>query len=134
MISALSNLLLSIDLDVMRTFACRCGNDIEIIPHAGYMVLDSEVDLSIDNRTDTIRSFLNAVRNGTRAEWFADFYGKNAPQSRLADKEDADVIEDILSHHDSWTRHVFRCPICGRLYIQTQSRVDDFKCYEEAPS
>ena len=96
------------------------------------MVLDSEVDLSIDDRIATIRSFLNAVRNGTRGEWLTEFYGKNAPQSRLAENDDADVIEDILSKHDSWTRHVFRCPICGRMYIQTRPGVDDFRCYEES--
>jgi hypothetical protein len=121
----------------MRTFACRCGNDIEIIPpspHAGYMVLDSDVDLSIDNRTATIRSFLNAVHNRTRGEWLADFYGKNPPLSRLAEKDDADVIEDILSTHDSWTRHVFRCPICGHMYIQRQPGADDFQCYDEESS
>lgn len=120
----------------MRTFPCRCGTDIEIIPpspHAGYVVLDSDVDVSIDNRTDTIRSFLNAVREGDRAEWLANFYGKNVSLSRLADKDDADVIVDILSKHDSWTRHMFRCPTCGRIYIQRQAGIGDFRCYDEEP-
>ena len=121
----------------MRTFACRCGNAIEIIPpsqHAGYMVLDSDVDLSIDNRTAIIRSFLTAVRNGKRRQWLADFYGKNTPSSRFAEKDDADVVEDILSTHDSWTRHVYRCPICGRLYVQKKPGVDEFRCYSEEAS
>jgi hypothetical protein len=54
--------------------------------------------------------------------------------SRLAEKDDADVIEDILSRHDSWTRHVFRCPMCGRIYIQREPGTDDFRCYDEEPS
>jgi hypothetical protein len=118
----------------MRTFACRCGNAIEIIPpspHAGYLIFDSDVDLSNDNRTATVRAFLNAVHIGKRGDWLADFYGKNAPQSRFAEKDDADVIEDILSKHDSWTRHVFRCPVCSRMYIQRQPGAGDFRCYDE---
>ncbi len=121
----------------MRTFSCRCGSEIEIVPpspHAGYVVLDSDVDLSIDNRVESIRSFLNAVRDGLREHWLANFYGKDAPRSRLADKDDADVIEDILSKHDSWTRHMIRCPICGRIYIQRQPGVEYFRCYEEESS
>ena len=124
----------SIDADVMRTFPCRCGTDIEIVPpsqHVGYVVLDSDVDLSIDNRTDIVRSFLAAVRDGERTQWLANFYGENVPRSRILGKDDAEVIEDILSRHDSWTRHMFRCPICGRIYSQRQPGVDDFRCHGE---
>ncbi len=121
----------------MRTFPCRCGTDIEIIPpgpHAGYLVLDSDVDLSIDYRTSAIGIFLDAVRAGKRGEWLADFYGKNAPQSRFAEKNDADIIEDILSKLDSWTRQVLRRPICGRIYIQKHPGADEFRCYDEESS
>jgi hypothetical protein len=121
----------------MLTFNCRCGNAIEVIspsPHAGYLVWDSDIDLSIDSRTAHIRAFLSALKTGTRDQWLAHFYGKNAPQSRLTEKDDVDVIEDILSRQDSWTRQTFRCPVCGRLYVQRQPSGDDFRCYDEEPS
>ena len=121
----------------MRTFACRCSTETEIIPpspHAGYVVLGADVDASIDDRTDAIRSFLSAVREGNRGGWLADFYGKDVSRSNLGDKDDADVIEDILSKHDSWTHHMFRCPICGRVYIQRQPGLDLYQCYSEEPN
>lgn len=118
----------------MFTVHCRCGSAIDVSPpsrHAGYIVWDADVDLSIDKRIGSIRSYLEAVRAGTRDHWLTDFYGRNAPLSRLAEKHDADVIEDILSRHDAWTRQVFRCPVCGRLYVQREPRGDDFRCYDE---
>ncbi|QEG24844.1 hypothetical protein MFFC18_47670 [Mariniblastus fucicola] len=118
----------------MHTFNCTCGHSIAIIPpseHAGYVVLDSDADLHIDNRTVTIRAFLDAVRTGRRSEWLTEFYGPNVPQPRFAQKDDADVIEDILSNSDSWTRFLYRCPMCGRIHIETSPRSRSFKTYAE---
>ena len=118
----------------MHTFECSCGNSISIIPpseHAGYVVLDSEVDLSIDARTHMIREFLAAVRSGNRDTWIDKFYGANVPQSRFAEKDDADIIEDILSASDSWTRFLYRCPMCGRIYVETSPRSQTFRGYVE---
>ena len=118
----------------MYTFNCSCGHGITIIPpteHAGYVVLDSEVDLSIDARTTRIREFLHASQSGNRAAWLAKFYGPNAPQSRFAEKDDADVIEDILSAGDSWTRFLYRCPMCGRVHIETSPRSRSYRSYIE---
>ncbi len=67
----------------MHTFNCTCDHGIAIIPpsqHTGYVVLDSDVDLHINNRTGTIRAFLNAIRSGRRSEWLSDFYGPSVPQ------------------------------------------------------
>jgi hypothetical protein len=95
--------------------------------------LDSDVDSSIEERTSTIRVFLRDVRGGNRAAWIAGFYGMNAPHSRLGEKDDADVIEDILSRHDSWTRHIYHCPLCERAYVQVRPGANevrrDFRCY-----
>ena len=56
------------------------------------MVLDSDVDLSIDNRTATIRSFLNAVANGTRGEWLTDFHGRKICSHICGTKEQLEMI------------------------------------------
>lgn len=118
----------------MHTFNCTCGHSIAITApseHAGYVVLDSDVDLHIDHRTDTIRAFLDAVRTGRRSEWLTEFYGPNVSQSRFAKKDDSDVIEDILSNADSWTRFLYRCPMCGRIHIETAPRSRSFNTYAE---
>lgn len=55
------------------------GNDIEIILfslYVGYMVLDFDVDLFIDNCIVIICLFLNVVVNGICGEWLIDFYGR----------------------------------------------------------
>ncbi|MBI1314909.1 hypothetical protein GC176_26740 [bacterium] len=120
----------------MQTFPCRCGTDIEVVPpssHAGYVVLDSDIDLSIDERTEAIRSFLSAVRRGDRDDWMTQFYGSSTPLARMTNKDDADVIEDILSRYDSWTRFLFCCPVCGRIYIQSASGTDEYQCFTEEP-
>ena len=118
----------------MHDFECSCGNSVAILPpskHAGYVVLDADVDFHIDARTEKIRGFLAAVRGGNRDKWAGEFFGDNAPHSRLSEKDDADIIEDILSSAASTTRHLYRCPTCGRVYIETSPQSNKFQGYTE---
>ncbi len=93
--------------------------------------MDSDVDLSIADREAAVRSFLQAAQQGRRREWLTDFYGESVPQSRFDAKDEADVIEDILSRQDSWTRLVFRCPECGRMYVERAPKTGEYRCYGE---
>lgn len=118
----------------MHSFRCSCGHKIEILPptaQAGYLVLDTEIDAHIQERNDTIRGFLDAVGSGLRSKWLEEFFGPNVPQPRFTKKDDADVIEDILSNIGSGTRLFFNCPECKRIHIQTKSGAQRFKAYTE---
>ena len=118
----------------MYSFSCRCGSTTEIIPpsrYAGYVVRDSDVDLSIESRSTAVRSFLRSVRDGDREQWIEQFYGNTVAKARFSKKDDADIIEDILSRHDHYTRHMLQCPTCGRIYIQSSADPDTFTCYTE---
>lgn len=115
----------------MHTFRCNCGHTIAVDPpseHAGYVVWDSDVDASIDARQAAVQGFLAALTTGQRDAWMRYFYGTET-KSRLAMKTDADVIEDILSKQDAYTRICYRCDACGRLYVQIQPRTDNFQGY-----
>lgn len=97
--------------------------------HAGYVVLDSDVESHIEKRTNMLRAFLDAVRSGRRSEWLFDFYGPNAPQTRFAEKDESEIIEDILSKTDSCTRFLYHCPRCGRIHVETSPRSGEFQAY-----
>ena len=116
----------------MHEFACRCGNKIVVLPPspiAGYLVWDRDVDLSIDLRRKELDGFLNACASGNRDSWMRYFYGSSNGGVRLSQKSDTDVIEDILSQSDQYTRICYRCSICGRVYIELESGVGQFQAY-----
>jgi hypothetical protein len=115
----------------MHTFHCLCGRAIEVDPPskcAGYLVWDADADSSIENRRQAIHAFLTAVSTGRRDCWLRYFYGTD-PENRFQAKTDADVIEDILSKHDSYTRVCYRCDGCGRLYVQSSSGCSHYDAY-----
>ena len=104
----------------MHPFFCTCGNSILVespSPNAGYLVWDSDVDASIANRRALLKGFLAALNIGKRDAWMRYFYG-TANLDRLRLKSDVDVIEDILSEHDTYTHHCYRCEVCSRLHLQ----------------
>ncbi len=120
----------------MHTFPCRCGRTITIDPPselAGYVVWDADVDAAIEARRAEVRGFLAALTSGRRDAWMRNFYGSE-PETPLAAKADADVIEDILAGGEPYTRFCYRCDSCGRLYVQTRPRGEEYQGYlpEEA--
>lgn len=115
----------------MHTFSCSCGHVIAIdspSDHAGYLVWDSDVDAAIAARRAKIDAFLKALATGQRDAWMRSFYGATS-QSRFVVKNDVDIVEDILSKHDDYTRICYRCGLCGNMYIQVRSRNDTFRGY-----
>ena len=116
----------------MHEFACGCGNRILVTPpspNAGYLVWDQDVDLSIEARRKEIATFLNAVASGRRDAWLHYFYGASVSSVRLTQKSDADVIEDILSQLDQYTRICYRCPRCGSLYVELKPGSGSYQAY-----
>ena len=116
----------------MPQFACRCGNTIVVTPpslNAGYLVWDSDVDLSIESRRKEIHGFLQAVSSGQREAFLRYFYGSSETGEQLSLITDADVIEDILSKHDRYTRICYRCPSCGRIFIQVELESGRYQAY-----
>jgi hypothetical protein len=119
----------------MHTFACRCGSAIPVLPpspNAGYLVWDRDVDSSIETRRKEIDAFLKASASGRRDAWLKYFYGASGAEGRLSQKSDMDVIEDILSQSDKYTRICYRCPKCGRVYIELEPGVDRYQAYTAA--
>lgn len=114
----------------MHKFTCRCGNAIQILPHspnAGYLVWDRDVDLSIEKRRKEIDGFLNANGSGRRDAWLKYFYGASGVEDQLSQKTDTEVIENILSRHDKYTRICYQCPKCGRVYIELEPGIDRYQ-------
>ena len=119
-------------IKIMHKFACRCGNAIQVrppSPNAGYLVWDRDVVLSIETRRKEIDGFLNASASGRRDAWLKYFYGASGAGGRLSQKSDTDVIEDILSRCDKYTRICYQCPKCGRVYIELEPGVDRYQAY-----
>lgn len=117
----------------MRQFICRCGRTVVVSPpslNAGYVVWDRDVDLSIESRRKEIHAFLLAVASGQREAFLHDFCGSLAARNRLTQNTDADVIEDILSKHDQYTRVCYRCPNCSRIFIQVEPGSGRYQAYE----
>lgn len=52
----------------------------------------------------------------------------------FAGKHDADVNEDFLFRHDSWTRQVACCPDCSRWHIESRTGPKISRCLNEALS
>src|SRR5579871_3978449 len=116
----------------MARFTCRCGNTIVVIPpshHSGYVVWDCDVDLSIETRRKEIHGFLQALAGGHRDAFLRYFYGSAEAEEKSSLITDADVIEDILSKHDRYTRICYRCPKCDRVFIEAESGSAQFKAY-----
>lgn len=120
----------------MHSFPCQCGHTITVDPpsqHAGYIIWDSDADASIGARCTELNGFLTALATGHREAWLRYFYGADS-LTRISAKSDVDVIEDILSLHDTYTRICYRCEKCGRLYLQGTSGAADFQCYRPEES
>lgn len=116
----------------MHEFACNCDSMIVVVPpsqNAGYVVWDCDVDLSIDSRRKEIHGFLMAIASGRREAWLRNFYGSSDPGARLSHKTDTDVIEDIMSKHDRYTRICYRCPNCGRIFIEMEPWSGRYQAY-----
>lgn len=116
----------------MPHFECGCGHTILVNPpgqDAGYLVWDRDVDLSMESRRKEIHGFLQAVSTGQRQAFLRYFYGSSEAAERLSLITDADVIEDILSKHDRYTRLCYRCPECGRLSIQAEPGSNRYQAY-----
>lgn len=116
----------------MPQFECRCGHTIVVHPPsqvAGYLVWDRDVDLSMESRRKEIHGFLQAVATDQRQAFLRYFYGSSEAAERLSLITDADVIEDILSKHDRYTRLCFRCPECGRLSIQAEPGSNSYQSF-----
>lgn len=115
----------------MTNFRCTCGNSIVVDPpaeNAGYIVWDSDVDRSIDLRRDELTGFFNALKTGQRDAWTRYFYGAGN-QDRLDQKTDVDIVEDILSRHDSYTHIFYCCDACGNLLVQDESGGRHYRVY-----
>lgn len=116
----------------MPHFECRCGHTILVNPPsqaAGYLVWDHDVDLSMASRRSEVHGFLQAIAAGQRQAFLRYFYGSAEAAERLSLITDADVIEDILSKHDRYTRLCYRCPECGRLSIQAEPGSHSYLAY-----
>lgn len=115
----------------MESFRCDCGYIIRVTlrtPHAGYIVWDSDVDASIEERRKEISGFLEAIRNGHREKWMRAFYVDNT-DTEWTKNTDIDVIEDVLSKHDDYTNVVLRCERCHRLHVQKAPGSGIFQTY-----
>lgn len=115
----------------MGTFTCECGF---LIPDSTYpneltgtLCWQDEEEAISRKALEDLRAFLVANAIGRRDAWLASYFGVDHPPFG----DDAEVIDEIYykTAFDKG-RSVYRCPECGRLYVQTALFENSWDGYE----
>lgn len=114
----------------MSKMACRCGGTIRDnlipCPTEGWILRDQDQDAHSDGIAKDLRGFFAAVGEGRRAEWIASYFSPQYPP----DISDDEVVVDILGIHERRRQlSVAECEQCGRLWVQKEPGVNEYRSY-----
>jgi hypothetical protein len=114
----------------MSQMACHCGGiirDHQIpCPTEGWILRDQEQETFVDQASEDIADFYEAVRAGQRDTWITAYFSPRYP----TDVSDGGIVSDILSVHKKRVfLSVAECENCGRLWVQRESDVNSYRSY-----
>lgn len=102
----------------MSKLGCICGhtivNQTDNLAYKAEFIRNQDLD-AIDNRTDEIAKFIEAIKNDTRDKWLDDFYGLDIDKSIA----NSSVVFDIIGRYTmNYESTIYQCEKCGRIKIQ----------------
>lgn len=117
----------------MGRMACGCGHVMSDVqapcPTTGQIAGDVFEEAALRDWVRTVASFLSALRDGRRLDWF-----KRHPRFvKCADLPDEDIVDDLLDAYRSGRRSAWECESCGRLWIQTRPYENEWLCFRPEP-
>jgi len=103
----------------MSKLGCQCGHVIsdttDFIAYKARFLRDEDSEI-LDLINADICSFMEAYKEGKKAEWISNYFGKNADKNMRNDW----VIMNIQSHYEVPHEGVmYQCEKCGRIKIET---------------
>ena len=111
----------------MGSFACQCGHimrdNVSTHEFGGEFYWDKDREDWLEEVSEAIASFIQAVASGKREEWFeqSPHFRHYFNQAYLPAGPDREVIFDLLlSATLEKALAVYRCPNCMRLYLQQE--------------
>jgi len=102
----------------MSKLGCVCGHVIvdqtDNIIYKAHFVRDQDKE-AIDNQTEDIEAFIEAVRKGEREKWLSNYFGTDIYKTL----PNASVVNDIICRYSAkFESEMFVCEKCGRIKIQ----------------
>jgi hypothetical protein len=134
-------------------YRCLCGYVISDTGlETGDLKWKTESENAFWDAFESLKEYLAAVERGEKDEWMNKFFnagrvewlvtkidretGKRTHERCVSEGYPslgvADAISDIYSKYNRREGHsVYRCPECGRLYVQKEYCSDEYICYEK---
>ena len=114
---------------------CKCGHKIEEGKYPsktkGILFPEANEEHFMDNCEMELESYISAIRNKTEDDWINNRKGnKYSPDF----SKDVAVIDILNSLQSKFSRPVFECTHCGRVYIENKENTKEFQCYEPSSS
>jgi hypothetical protein len=114
----------------MSKMACLCGGVISNTrcpcPTDGWILRDQDQEGYYDGTSRDIAAFIAAIQAGRRNAWIAEYFSPQYPN----DVTDEEAIYDILAFHKrQLVLSVAECEQCGRLWVQREPGVNQYRSY-----
>lgn len=114
----------------MSKLLCLCGGTISDSvfpgPAEGWLLREQDQERYHDGISRDFVAFFAAIQSGRRNAWIAEFFSWQYP----IDESDEAVVYDIVSHHKELVdMSVAECETCGRLWIQRDPGVNEYRSY-----
>lgn len=109
--------------------SCKCGHWIvdqtDYLPYKGMIIRDQDEEDVMQQISDDVVSFINAIVAGRREHWIKERY------EGIGDELDDDnVVADILTR--CWAARsldIYQCEECGRVFIDKYTRSGEMRCF-----
>jgi hypothetical protein len=100
-------------------FSCACGECVrdqsDSLPHKAYLLPDESYFDCFTSLCKRVDSYVAAMLAGRGKEWLEQHYNEGYAKLNLTTYQ---VVRDLFGDlFFEYTRHVFVCPSCGRLYV-----------------
>src|SRR6266508_246430 len=110
-------------------FRCECGNIIADHGPAHYkaeFISDQDNDDLMEEIEVNIKKMITALNDGEKLkEWRENFFGEEYPQNDTPEELLNWIIAALFA---IYSRTMYQCEECGRLYIYDQN--DKLNCYK----
>ncbi len=114
----------------MLRWRALCGGTISNTlcpcPTEGWILRDQDQEPYYEGTSKDIAAFFTAIQAGRRNDWIAKYFSQQYPN----DVSDEGIVYDIIAHHKrQLVLSVAECEQCGRLWVQREPGVNEYRSY-----
>lgn len=107
----------------MAKLLCNCGHIIrdqtDYLPYKATFIPDEDNEVAVSETVKRIAQFIQAIESGQKEAYFQGHYGEIRKY-----EDDMSLLWDLISYLDVFSRLIYECENCGRLWIQKHKELD----------